>query len=248
MKSRKNRYILLLASFLILLSTTVYAIPNPNNDFYVYDEANILDNTTKNYIIETNIELYEKTGAQVVLATINDLEGMDINTYATALFDKWDIGGKELDNGLLILIVPNNGELWIEVGYGLEGILPDGRTKRIIEENIIPSFSQGNYDAGVLSGYEEILNYIESEYNIELQTRDGQYYSRADQAQSGPTIPRIFTIIGIIIFLFIDFKFFRGRLTFLLVRGLGRGGGGGGRGGSRGGGGRSGGGGAGGSW
>ncbi|NLL81153.1 MAG: TPM domain-containing protein, partial [Tissierellia bacterium] len=241
MKKHKNRFILLLAAFLILLSTSVYAIPNPSYDFYVYDEANILSTTTENYIIETNKELYNKTGAQVVWATINDLEGMDINTYATALFDEWDIGSKDLDNGLLVLIVPNNGELWIEVGYGLEGILPDGRTKRIIEENIIPYFSQGDYDAGVLSGYEEILNYIESEYNIELQTRDGNYYSRADQAQSLSTIPRIFLVIGVIIFLFIDFKFFGGWLTIHLIRGLGRGGysgGGSGRSGSRGGGGR----------
>lgn len=250
MKFLKKRYLWLALSILILLSSSVYAIPRPNNEFYVYDDVNILDSSTENYIIQTNLELYEKTGAQIVVATINDLEGMDINTYSTVLFDQWDIGSRELDNGLLILIVPEDGEIWIEVGYGLEGILPDGRTKGIVENNIIPYFAQGDYNTGVLSGYEEILDYVESEYNIELQSRSGEYYppGNVDTVSSG--LPNIFLIIGIIIFIFIDFKFFGGWLTFSLLRGLGRGGRGGGRGsgGSRGGGGRSGGGGAGGRW
>lgn len=238
--------------FLLLLSSSAYAIPSPNSDFYVYDREDILDNSTENYIIETNRELYDKTGAQIVWAAINDLEGMDINTYATALFDEWDIGGRKLDNGLLILIVPEDGEIWIEVGYGLEGILTAGRVKRIIENNIIPYFSQGDYDAGVLSGYEEILNYVESEYNIELSSRDGGYGSgTSNESTVISRGPNIFVIIGIVVFIIIDFKFFGGWLTFSLLRSAGRGGGrsgGGGRGGSKGGGGRSGGGGAGGRW
>src|SRR5690554_3301472 len=128
-KLKKSSFFLILA-IIILLSSNIYAIPSPSTEFYVYDSVGILDNATENYIIETNIELYEKTGGQIVWATINDLEGMDINTYATALFDEWDIGGRELDNGLLALIVPENGEIWIEVGYGLEGILTAGRVKR----------------------------------------------------------------------------------------------------------------------
>ena len=178
---------------------------------------------------------------------------MDINTYATALFDEWDIGGRELDNGLLVLIVPEDGEIWIEVGYGLEGILTAGRVKRLIENNIIPHLSQGDYNSGVLSGYEEILDYVESEYNIKLSSRDAEYYpSRGSESTIISRGPNIFLIIGIVVFLIIDFKFFGGWLTFSLLRSTGRGGRGGsgrgGSGGSRGGGGRSGGGGAGGRW
>ena len=251
MRNLKKSSIFIILAIIMLVTSSVYAIPSPSNDFYVYDGVGILNNSTENYIIETNRELYEKTGAQIVWATINDLEGMDINSYATALFDEWDIGGREYDNGLLVLIVPDGGEIWIEVGYGLEGILPDGRVKRIIENNIIPSFSQGDYDAGVLSGYEEILNYVESEYDVELLSRDADYYpSRGNESASISRIPSIFAVIGIIIFLIIDFKFFGGWLTISLLRNAGRGGrgGGGSRGGSSGGGGRSGGGGAGGRW
>lgn len=248
MKRLKWIYIGFIIALLIILSSPIYAIPNPSYEFYVYDSADLLNSTTESYIIEVNNELYQKTGAQIVVATINDLESMDINRYAVKLFEEWKIGGAQYDNGLLMLIVPVNNEIWIEVGYGLEGILPDSRVKRIIENNIIPYFSQGDFDTGVLSGFEGILDYVEKEYNIELQTRSGDYYP-GNQVQTGTRIPSIYVIIGIIIFIFIDFKFFRGWLTFSLLRGVGRGGyRGGGTGGSRGGGGRSGGGGAGGRW
>ena len=147
---------------LLFSSTVVFAIPNPSNEFYVYDEANIMNGNTKNYIIQTNDELYEKTGSQIVVAAIDDLEGMDINLYASALFDEWNIGGSQFDNGLLMLIAPSQGEIRIEVGYGLEGILPDIRTRQIIENYIIPSFAEGDYNQGILLAYNEILNYVDA--------------------------------------------------------------------------------------
>lgn len=248
MKKIKLGVILLL---LILSSTFVFAIPNPSNAFYVYDESNIMNSNTESYIIQTNDELYEKTGAQIVVASIDDLEEMNINTYATALFEKWKIGGAQLDNGILILIAPSQGEIWIEVGYGLEGIIPDIRAKQIIEEYIIPSFAQGDYNQGIILGYNEVLNYVQEEYNIELSSREG-IVNPNPQADVGVTnsIPRPLIIIGIIILIFLDMKFFGGWLTFSILRSIGRGGRGGRGGGSGrgGGGGRSGGGGAGGRW
>ena len=246
----KKKIIWITLILIILLSSPVLALPQPSYDFYVFDEAGIMDEFTEEYIIKTNLELYEKTGAQIVVASVNDLEGMDINTYATSLFENWEIGSKQYDNGLLMLIAPNDRELWIEVGYGLEGALPDSRVNRLIDENILPSFSAGNYNDGLILGFESILTFVEAEYNIQLQTREEfeGNYQFADTTNAVSGVPNIFMIIGLIVFLFIDFKFFRGWLTFSLLRGLGRGGGGSGRGGSSGGGGRSGGGGAGGSW
>ena len=245
MKKLKLGVIILI---LLLSSSIVLAIPKPSNEFYVYDEANIMDGNTENYIIQTNDELYRKTGAQIVIAAIDDLEGMDINSYSTALFDKWDIGGSQLDNGLLMLIVPSQGELWIEVGYGLEGVLPDIRVSQIIEEYIIPSLAKGDYNQGIILGFNEILSYVEEEYNIELSSREDieNPYPSADLGTRN-SIPSPLIIIGIIIFVFIDIKFFRGWLTFSILRNMGRGGRGSG-GGRGGGGGRSGGGGAGGRW
>lgn len=255
---KKRNIIFIFLTVLILLRTSIgfteeLKLPEPNTSFYVYDEANILDSQIEQYIIKTNKELYEKEGAQLVVVSTNSLEDINIQEYANRIFEEWKIGSREYDNGLLILIAPEEGEIWIEVGYGLEGVLPDSKVGAIIENSILPHFREGNYSEGILSGFNKIMNEIEAEYNIELN-REGideelYYYDKSSDSKGVSTgASRIFMIIGIIVFLFVDFRFFNGLLTFSLLRGGRRGGGGGRGGGSSGGGGRSGGGGAGGSW
>lgn len=246
--------IFIVICIILLFSTTVYGsiykLPEANYDFYIYDEAKIIDSGIKEYIIDVNKVLYKKTGAQVVVATVNSLEDMDINLYAISLYEKWKIGGKELDNGMLILIVPKDNEMWIEVGYGLEGAFPDSKVKRIIQNDIFPYFAEGDYSNGVLSGFNKILDGIEEEYNISFdRTQVKNPIMGNANNDTEDRRPSILMIIGIIILLIIDFTLFRGRITFILLRGMSRGSGGrssGGR--SSGGGGRSGGGGAGGKW
>lgn len=251
---KKNKIWFSIFCIIVLLSTSVvygisYKLPDPSYDFYIYDEAGIVDKDIETYIVEINKELYKKTGAQIVVATVNSLDNMDINSYATALYEKWKIGSKEYDNGMLLLIVPDNRELWIEVGYGLEGEFPDSKVKRIIDNYILPYFAEEEYSDGVLSGFNQILLGLEDEYNISLNKSKVVDYPKNEIISY---FPNICMIIGIIIFLFIDFRFFRGMITYSLLRGIGKGGrsGGSSRGGGRssGGGGRSGGGGAGGKW
>lgn len=252
MNNNKMRHLLFIALLLTLslISTVNYAVPNPSHEFYVYDEADLIDNNLKQYIINTNKNLYDKTGAQVVVATLNSLENIDINMYAVELFEEWKIGSRKEDNGILILIVPEQGQLWIETGYGSEGIFPASKTKRIIEDQMIPYFQEDRYSDGILAGFNKIIEGFEGEYNLNIEGRQEieNPISSANNSD-GFSIPRIFMVIGIILLLIMDFRFFGGILTYSLLRGFGRGGGrGGGSGGSSGGGGRSGGGGAGGSW
>lgn len=254
---RKTLFLFLLSILILLQASLVLAsdlnLPEPTTSFYVYDEANILERQAEQYIIGLNEELYEKTGAQIVIASLNSLENIDIREYTNRLFEKWGIGGNEYDNGLLMLIAPQEGEIWIEVGYGLEGPLPDSKVGNIIESSILPYFRENNYSDGIISGFNEIINEVAEEYNIEIEgERVGENLYPAEEPSSDGSIfsgiKGILTAIGIIIFIFIDFKFFNGFLTYsLLLRG-GRRGGRSGRGGNRGGGGRSGGGGAGGKW
>ena len=227
----------------------VKGLPKSSPDFYVYDELYLLDNSSKDYIININKEIYNKTGSQVVVALINSLNKNDINIYATSLFEKWEIGSKKDDNGILILIVPNERKVWIEVGYGLEGILPDSRVKRIINDSILPYFAEDEYNKGVISGFDEIIGYIEKEYDIGLE---GGLYSEVGDNYNYMSNKNSRYFIGLVFLLIIlDIRFFRGRLILSLLRsgfGPGRGGGNSRSGSTRGGGGRSGGGGAGGRW
>lgn len=258
MKKNKSRIALIILSIIILLITSScgsdLSLPEPSHDFYVYDEVNIINENTKRYIIDVNNELYEKTGAQIVVAAVDSLQGLEISSYSLELYEKWKIGSKEYDNGILILIAPNDNSIWIEIGYGLEGQLTDSQVKKIIRDHMIPSFSKGEYSEGVISGFNQILLEVEGEYDIILEKSQGIHNSPTANNMNDEDLvgfPRIFMIIGIMIFLFIDFTFFRGMIIYSILRGIGRGGGpggSGGRGGSSGGGGRSGGGGAGGSW
>ena len=258
---KNKKYFLILLCILVLFQTSIslaagLKLPEPSYSFYVYDEANIIEDQVEEYIVGTNKVLYKKTGAQIVVASVNSLDDMDIREYANRLFQKWGIGSREYDNGLLILIVPREREIWIEVGYGLEGALPDSKVGNIIENSILPYFKEDNYSEGILSGFNEIINEIEEEYNTNLEREKidedlydfGEPYGELDIFN---TTRKILIVVGIIIFLFIDFRFFGGWLTYSLLRGGRYGGGsnrgGGGRG-SSGGGGRSGGGGAGGKW
>lgn len=263
MKKNKNRISLIILCIIVLISTFSYGaklkLPEESYEFYVYDEANIINNDVENYIIDVNKELYKKTGTQIVVATVNSLQDLDIESYGLKLYEKWGIGSREYDNGILILISPNDGLIWIEVGYGLEGQLTDSKTKRIIREYMISSFSDDKFSQGILDGFSQIILEVEKEYDITLsKPQQGNIPNNSNNLDDDRILfPNIIMILGVIIFLFIDFKFFRGMLIYSIIRGLGRGGprgpggyGGGGssRGGSSGGGGRSGGGGAGGSW
>lgn len=257
MKRNFNRVFSVFLIVLILLTSFSYAsyhnIPEASRDFYVYDETGIIGDALEKHIIDINKKLYSTTGAQVVVAVPNDLGNLDKNLYATKLFEEWEIGEKGKDNGVLILIVPSEGEMWIEIGYGLEGAIPDSIAKRILEDHMIEFFRQDDYEKGILSGFNQIVLRIEDEYNIDI---DGISIEETPMIQESSGIGSIIIFIIIMLLIFLDSKFLGGRILRTIFRSMyimnsGRRGGpprGGGSGGSSGGGGRSGGGGAGGSW
>ena len=110
---------------LILINSICFAVVNPTEDFYVDDYAKLLDNDTKEYIIKINKELYSKTGAQIVVVTVPTIGNNSIEEYANTLFNNWGIGSKQKNNGVLMLLSLQERKFRIEVGYGLEGALPD---------------------------------------------------------------------------------------------------------------------------
>lgn len=161
--------------FFIILSVTLFSnfvkadVVSPTNEFYVNDYANVLSETTKTHIMNMNVELEKKTGAQVVVVTIDTLNGQSIETYATKLFREFGIGDKKKNNGLLLLLVVNDRESRIEVGYGLEGALPDGKTGRIQDEYMIPYYKENHWDDGIKNGFDACLSVIQDEYDIKLE-------------------------------------------------------------------------------
>lgn len=247
---KKLKFVLLIVIFstLFTLSSLAITAPKATSDFYVNDFANVMTAETKQLIMQNSVELQSKTGAQIVVATVKDMGGSTIEEYALNMLRTYGIGDKQKNNGVLILLAISERKSRIEVGYGLEGALPDGKCGRIQDDYMLSYYKSNNYDEGLKNGYIAVLNEILLEYNITL--------TGSVSAKKGPVtnegIPPILQIIGIIlvvILFLVDWIFLGGSITrtlfwiFLFNRG-GFGDGGGGGGGFGGGGGSGGGGGA----
>nr|WP_243183298.1 TPM domain-containing protein [Anaerosolibacter carboniphilus] len=239
-------------------------MPVPTKEFYVGDFAGLLHDEAERFIINSNLN-YEKTEErpQVVVVTVQNLGGLDVESYAVRLFEEWKIGNRKYDNGVLLLLSLEDRKVRIEVGYGLEGAIPDGTVGEILD-TVTGDLSAGNYSEGLTKAFYMIAQEVNREYNYDDDqifggqvNIDTQRPPRDTGSSNAVTIPPIFKTLGIIfvlLLLWLDYRFLGGFFLGLLLRGFlygGRGGRGGGGGfggggfggGSSGGGGRSGGGG-----
>ena len=185
-------FIMPFLSLILMLGISVPAaasdIPEATSDFYVNDFADILSQSTKDYIIEANKDLNAKTGAQIVVTTIDTLNGEDIETYATEMFRSYGIGDSEKNNGVLFLIVSGDRKLRIEVGYGLEGAINDAKAGRILDTYVIPSLQNDEWDKGILNGFQAIAEETAAEYAVKIavDTPEGAEEIDADLLKEKP--------------------------------------------------------------
>lgn len=220
-------------------------LPEPTKAFFVNDFADQLSENTEVQIQNQAVALYKETKAQVVVVTVPSLQGYTLEEYSNALFNKWGIGDAKLDNGVLMLLAQDERQMRIEVGSGLEGALNDGKTGRIQDEYMISHFKNNDFDTGMIGGFTKITEIIYEEYSLSIPSdvNSSDYY-QPNKVNSGndSELNPIFVIL-IVILIFLDVIFNRGRITRVLLyamsRGGGRGGGGGGGGGFGGGGGSS---------
>ena len=126
----------------------------------VVDEANVLSAATRDALSSKLAELENKSGIQLVVATVNSLQGEEIEPYANELFRTWKLGEKAKSNGVLLLVAPKEHRVRIEVGYGLEGTLTDALSKIIIANAIAPRFKAGDFDGGVSRGVDDVITVL----------------------------------------------------------------------------------------
>lgn len=156
------RFVLAFGLVCFLFLNHALAIDFPQPLGYVNDFAGIFSEEFKIALEKDLVEFEEQTSVEIAVVSVNSLAGTTIEDYAVRLFESWKIGKANEDNGLLLLIAPNERELRIEVGYGLEPVITDGRSGRIIREEITPEFKEGDYDAGVRKGIDRIQEFIRS--------------------------------------------------------------------------------------
>jgi uncharacterized protein len=142
---------------LVVAATAGAATSFPALSGRVVDAAGILRSATAAELTQ-RLEAYERsTGRQIVVATIPDLDGLDIADYGYQLGRQWGIGAKETNTGAVLIVAPNERKVRIEVGYGLEGDLTDAMSAQIIQTRILPAFRAGNVDGGVRAGVDGII-------------------------------------------------------------------------------------------
>jgi uncharacterized protein len=164
------RAILRLAATLVVsLAIVVWAEPisqlKPTG--YVNDFAHVLDQSTATQIADICHQIDDKAHAQIALVTVNSLDGSDIESYAVALFKQWGIGSKSTDHGVLILYAIQDHRARIEVGYGLEPILPDGKVGSFQRE-AIPLMKSGDYSQALLLVTSRVAGVIATDAGVQL--------------------------------------------------------------------------------
>ncbi len=203
----------LLALCFFLLSFAALAQNNdfpsrPNPPRLVNDLADMLSAEEEQALEQKLVNYNDTTSTQIMIITLTSIGDYDANQYAAELGERWGVGTKENDNGLIILVAKNERRVAIQTGYGMEAYVPDAIAKRITENTLKPNFKQGAYYKGLNDATNLVIGLASGAYQADPTAKDGD-------GEGGPSI--LFIIIIVMLVLFI----------------LSKRGGGGGRGGNR---------------
>ncbi|HWR28662.1 MAG TPA: TPM domain-containing protein, partial [Negativicutes bacterium] len=203
--------------------------PVPTRDIYAQDYGDVLSRETESQINRLSTELNSRTRAQIAVVTIPSLEGELIEEYSLALFRKWGIGDRKLNNGVLILVAVAEKKSRIEIGYGLEGALPDAKVGRILDEFMRPGMETGDYNTAVKNTYTAVLQEVATEYQQQMKTTTRTSPKNSGASSDIPVWQQLLIGGGILLFLLFDWFVLGGFFTQLLLAlafsGGGRGGG-----------------------
>ena len=233
----------LFALLVLLLTAPAFAQSFPALTGRVVDNAHLLQPDQAAALDAKLAQLEQQSGRQMVVATIPDLQGYPIEDYGYQLGRKWGLGDKKANDGLLLLVAPNERKVRIEVGYGLEPIVTDALSSVIIQRNILPRFRDKDMAGGILAGSNALVQLLQLPPD-QARAQAAKLVAEDRQKQeSGPPLSLIFWII-VLLFIFgssIANRFGGGRRYRrgggpVILWGPGWGGGGGGWGGGSGGG------------
>ncbi len=171
-KMKKGKFLEFALCFLFLIlpgdgsrGETLEEVVNPKtiSNTWVSDMAGVIDPPAENRLNTLITELERKTGAEIAVVTIRRTDGRTPKEFATALFNRWGVGKEGKDNGVLVLLVMEARRVEVETGYGIEGILTDGKVGEILRTFMVPRFKQGDFGGGVAAGVDEIVKTISGE-------------------------------------------------------------------------------------
>lgn len=229
-------------TLLTLIPSIASALNFPKPTGFINDYVGAINTETSTQLTNILTQFREKTGNEIAIAVVKSLEGEPIENYAVAMYKAWGMGKKGQDNGLLLLVAPNDREMRIEVGYGLEPYINDALAGRIIRETMIPHFREGDFSLGILNGAVEIVTAISKRSGVEfdpiaagnISSEKIYHLNSYESAKKETTFSKIFKIIFIILAILFFIK--NPWLALFIFSNIGGGGGGSFRGGFGGGG------------
>lgn len=200
-----KKYLLII--LLVVIGNRIFAqqFP-PKSNTLVTDYTNTLSADNKAQLENKLIAFNDSTSTQIAVVMIKSVSSYDIAQYGAGLGRNWGIGQKGKNNGILILVAMEDHKVTIQTGYGTEGAVPDAVTNQIINNQITPTFKQGDYYGGLDAATTSLMQYMRGEYKADVQTQ-----ARGDDNGGGGNI-------GVIIFIVVV-------ILILIFRNIGRGGG-----------------------
>ncbi|MDQ8209206.1 TPM domain-containing protein [Coraliomargarita sp. SDUM461003] len=214
-----RRILILLCGWALLLSTPLSAatseqlIAQLEPTGSITDRANLLSSNTEQRLRGILDGLRAKTGASLVVVTLPSMQGGQIDDFTNRLFEKWGVGEAGKDNGVMLLIAVKERKMRIEVGYGLEGVIPDGRAGQIRDQYVLAYFKHNQMEKGVEAGALALANIVAKHYGVEL----AQQATRPQSSKRDRDNPLVFIFFS----LFVVF------VIYSAIRNQGGGGGGG---------------------
>jgi uncharacterized protein len=211
----------------VVSAAAAYAVDIPRMPRnHVVDLAGIVDDSVEMKLNGYLLELEQKTTAQVVVLTISSLEGESLEDLSLEVAEKWRLGQKDRDNGVLILVALQERKYRFEIGYGLEGALPDSLVGTIGRQYIVPYFRKGDYSNGTAAAVLAVAGEIAKESGVEITGMPVLRYQRGPVRRAQPEKPgilgTIFTIFFFLAMLYLFAKHPRLLIVFLLFSGMGR--------------------------
>jgi uncharacterized protein len=176
--------LIFLFSALIISAQDIPQRPSPER--LVNDFAGILDPSLVNNLESVLVAFNDSTSNQILIITVKSLNGYDANQFAFEIGEKWGVGQKKKNNGIVVLIKPKigneRGQAAISVGYGLEAVVPDAIAHRIVDNEMIPHFKENDYNGGIVAGVKTLISLTKGEYTADE-------YSKKSKKKKSSIIP-----------------------------------------------------------
>jgi uncharacterized protein len=202
-RSRGRLALFAFVAFLLVLP--VVALDFPALSGRVVDDAGILDEETRAALTQKLAAFEARTTDQLVVVTLKSLQGTSIEDFGVELGRHWQIGQRDKNNGVLLLVAPNERRVRIEVGYGLEGALTDAVSRLIIENGITPRFRAGDFAGGITRGVDDIVSVLSGDAE-EWQARAARRpdtVSPTDSTRNDSIWPVIWVVLVVMVVVFI---------------------------------------------